>query len=100
MFVISKDNEQNTITVSSKAHIQETTEDMQLHSICLRQSIDSGEILEAQTRYRQEPFLVTVTHIDTDLLVITPKEPLQSPAKGQSCVLYRGPLCIGGGILR
>ena len=99
MFVISKDTEQNTITVGTAAQMHETADALELHSTCLRQPIQVGEIVTAQIRYRQTPFSVTVGDSNNDRLVVTPVESIQRPAVGQSCVLYRGSLCIGGGIL-
>jgi len=99
MFVISKDTEQNTITVGTAAQMHETADALELHSTCLRQPIRVGEIVTAQIRYRQTPFSVTVGDSNDDRLVVTPVESIQRPAVGQSCVLYRGSLCIGGGIL-
>jgi tRNA-specific 2-thiouridylase len=99
MFVISKDTEQNTITVGTAAQMHETADALELHSTCLRQPIQVGEIVTAQIRYRQTPFSVTVGDSNDDRLVVTPVESIQRPAVGQSCVLYRGSLCIGGGIL-
>jgi tRNA-specific 2-thiouridylase len=99
MFVISKDTEQNTITVGTAAQMHETADALELHSTCLRQPIQVGEIVTAQIRYRQTPFSVTVGDSNDDRLVVTPVESIQRPAVGQSCVLYRGSLCLGGGIL-
>lgn len=99
MFVISKDTEQNTITVGTAAQMHETADALELHSTCLRQPIQVGEIVTAQIRYRQTPFSVTVGDSNNDRLVVTPVESIQRPAVGQSCVLYRGSLCLGGGIL-
>jgi tRNA-specific 2-thiouridylase len=99
VFVTAKNAEQNTITVGTKEQIQETADSLVLHSICLRQPVLVGAIIGAQIRYRQTPFLVTVADITDNHLVVTPVEDIQRPAEGQSCVLYRGSLCVGGGIL-
>jgi tRNA-specific 2-thiouridylase len=99
MFVTATNTEQNTITVGTKEQIQETTDALKLRATCLRQPVHTGEIIEAQIRYRQTPFLVTVTDSAHERLIVTPTEDIQRPAAGQSCVLYRGSLCVGGGIL-
>jgi tRNA-specific 2-thiouridylase len=99
MFVIAKNIKQNTITVGAKEQIRETSDTLELHSICLRQPVHAGEIIAAQIRYRQTPFSVTITEITENHLLVTPVENIERPAEGQSCVLYRGSLCVGGGIL-
>jgi tRNA-specific 2-thiouridylase len=99
MFVVSKDIAKNTITVSTKEHVVETNDSLSLENVCLRQPLTSGEEIEMQIRYRQTPFVATVASVDDNTLVLTPKNAMERPASGQSCVLYRGSLCIGGGII-
>jgi tRNA-specific 2-thiouridylase len=99
MFVTDTNIEQNTITVGTKEQIPTTADLMFLRSPVLRQSVEVGEKLEAQIRYRQTPFSVTVTKKNDSSIEVTPVDDTQRPAAGQSCVLYRGSLCIGGGIL-
>jgi len=99
MFVTAINTEQNTITVGAKEHIQETTDSMYLRSTVLRQSLTADAELEAQIRYRQTPFKVIVTRINESDIEVTPVDSIQRPAAGQSCVLYRGSHCVGGGIL-
>jgi tRNA-specific 2-thiouridylase len=99
MFVTATNIEQNTITVGAKEQIPETADVLELHSICLRQPVHTGEIIAAQIRYRQTPFLMNVTEITKQHLRVTPVERIERPAAGQSCVLYQGENCLGGGIL-
>lgn len=99
MFVLDRDTDRNTITVGLKEHMLETTDSLLLHSICLRQPVVNGEKITAQIRYRQTPFFVTVIELHQAQLTITPEENMERPAAGQSCVLYRGENCIGGGII-
>jgi tRNA-specific 2-thiouridylase len=100
MFVTDKNTEQNTITVGTKAQMPETSDSLILHSICVRQPIKVGETVAAQIRYRQTPFLVTVSAVTSNQITVTPQVDIQRPAAGQSCVLYTGENCVGGGILR
>jgi len=56
--------------------------------------------ISAQTRYRQVPFSVTVSAITKqDSLELLINESTEEPAIGQSCVLYLGDICLGGGII-
>lgn len=99
MFVVEKNIEQNTITVAAQRPLIPSTAEVVLHSVVLRTQIQGGEILLAQFRYRQEPFKVTVALLDKDNLIIAPISEVERPAAGQSCVLYRGSNCIGGGMI-
>ena len=99
MFVIDTDTKQNTITVGTKEQILETADTVSLGATVLRHTVAVGEELVAQIRYRQTPFSVIVTQKDGPSIEITPTDDIQRPAAGQSCVLYRGSLCVGGGIL-
>jgi tRNA-specific 2-thiouridylase len=99
MFVTSKDIENNTITVGLQEQIKQTTGKITLHSTCLREELADGETIEAQIRYRQEPFTVTIKSISGTSMEIVPTDRIPNPAAGQSCVLYKGEKCIGGGII-
>lgn len=99
MFVIDKDIATNTLVVGPQKSEVTKTQELNLHKIVLRQSVAVGEIIEAQIRYRQTPFAVKVAGINSDSMVIIPEANTEQPAVGQSCVLYKGSLCIGGGTL-
>jgi len=71
-----------------------------LHSTQLRQPVEIGEQILAQVRYRQTPFLVTVAELSDGRVTVTPTERREPAAIGQSCVLYRGENCLGGGIIK
>ncbi len=54
--------------------------------------------LTAQFRYRQTPFAVSLEKQGDDF-VVAPHTPVEKPALGQSCVLYKDAWCVGGGII-
>jgi tRNA-uridine 2-sulfurtransferase len=98
-YVTRKNLTTNTITVSEikpKTHI---SKEILLTSTIVRDKIFVGETYEAQTRYRQKPFLVKVTSIAFDNITLEALETTEAPAIGQSCVLYKGLHCLGGGII-
>jgi len=99
MFVIAKDIEQNTITVDDNPTVTTSSENIVLNNLVLRSELNEGDTLEAQFRYRQEPFTVTVVEKATDQLTISINEASDQPAAGQSCVLYKGSHCLGGGTI-
>jgi tRNA-specific 2-thiouridylase len=98
-YVVAKDVEHNTITVSPTRPQRHTTDGISLSHIVTRDSISPGDILAAQFRYRQTPVAVRVQTAKSDNLRVVLKEPVDTPAAGQSCVLYRGTHCVGGGII-
>jgi tRNA-specific 2-thiouridylase len=99
LFVIDKDLVANTITVSTTRQTTVAGGTLTLFSTVLRETLTEGETLEAQFRYRQKPFAVTVKNITDNSLTLLPLEEVDQPAAGQSCVLYKGTHCIGGGII-
>lgn len=96
-YVTGKDVTTNTITVSTTPPQLNQNDTLRL----IRTNIISpiGTSCEAQTRYRQTPFGVQVHEITDDTLALTIDTPTETPAAGQSCVLYRGATCLGGGII-
>jgi len=98
-YVVGKDTKKNTITVDTNKPILHDKNLLVLHNISLRTKLTAGETYEAQTRYRQKPFMVKVLTIEEDKLILEVLEDTEAAASGQSCVLYRGLLCLGGGII-
>lgn len=98
-YVVSKDTENNTITVSETKPLLEVTKHIILSNLQLRETLTVGMELEAQTRYRQQPFLVRVVSVESYRLELEVLTEADAAAGGQSCVLYRGSLCLGGGII-
>ena len=98
-YVVARDIDKNSLTVSEARKVTEKNGVVTLASVGLRSLLVIGDTLKAQFRYRQTPFEVTVASQDNDNLTLSVLEPTEQPAAGQSCVLYRGSHCIGGGIL-
>tara|TARA_B100002051_G_scaffold276628_2_gene326328 strand:- start:48139 stop:49188 length:1050 start_codon:yes stop_codon:yes gene_type:complete len=99
MYVTDRDLHNNTITVSPHKPQLNSTNQIRLHSLSLRKNVQSGSNLEAQFRYRQEPFVVKITDVTSDAITLNTLDEVDKPAIGQSCVLYKGSHCIGGGII-
>lgn len=98
-YVVKKDIRTNTLTVSSEPPVRHNGVELTLQSMQLRTAIAVGETLEYQTRYRQSPQTAHVSTVSENLVTITPDGAYEAAASGQSCVLYRGEECIGGGII-
>ncbi|MEZ4104546.1 MAG: tRNA 2-thiouridine(34) synthase MnmA [Candidatus Paceibacterota bacterium] len=99
-YVKAKNIDKNTITVSTDKPVLEKTNTLLLINTVLREDLIVGEKVQAQTRYRQEPFVVEVTNFkDNKQIELKPEDDIEAVAKGQSCVLYKDNLCLGGGII-
>ncbi len=97
MFVIDRNSKKNTLTVGSKPSLTTESTDVVLTNVVLRKTINVGEKLEAQFRYRQTPFKILIKEISEKTITLTTIGEVEAPASGQSCVLYQGSLCLGGG---
>lgn len=98
-YVQSRNISANTITVAPEKPSTKTGQIITLSEVVLRRSINAGDQLEAQFRYRQTPFLVTIQSIDKGSVTLSINNTAEAAEKGQSCVLYAGMECIGGGII-
>lgn len=96
-YVVAKDIHHNTITVSPRQPMIQDSTMITLHHVNLPTELPTS--LLAQTRYRQKPFSVQVVKRDGETLTLTSTTETDTPASGQSCVLYSGERCLGGGII-
>ena len=98
-YVVAKDIELNTITVSTEAILSAETDEIKLINTVLRCDLSPNEVLTAQFRYRQAPFKISIIKSSDSTLTVKLLEKTEKPASGQSCVIYQGSHCVGGGIL-
>ena len=95
-FVIAKDVENNTITVSHNPPHEVSGDVITLDNCNWTVSLAEGEAYEARARYRAP--LANVEIIDEHHVRIISGDITQ--ASGQSLVLYKNDVCIGGGIIQ
>ena len=102
-YVIAKDIENNTITVSQNPEEdQEFKNIWQLNNVVDNQDLFETEMeLDAQIRYRGEVKKCTIKAFDstTKEMMIEFRESDPTIAPGQSVVFYKGRECLGGGII-
>jgi tRNA-uridine 2-sulfurtransferase len=98
-YVTGKDIDSNTLTVSHNKPVLEAGNSLKLQSINIRSQLKEGDILEAQIRYRQKPFLIQIVSSSSETLNLQVIDNSERPDQGQSCVLYRNTECLGGGII-
>lgn len=107
-FIIKKDLIHNELVVGLQKDllaVQSATE-IRLSDVLLYTHIQTKTKLKARIRHRQElqdvqvePYVDEQLHAGELLLKVQFKKAQQGVASGQSCVLYDGELCIGGGII-
>lgn len=95
-FVIAKDIEKNTLTVSHIPLQEKVGEVVVLEKVNWTTKITRGETYKARARYRAP--LADVEVIDETHIKLVGGE--LTLASGQSFVLYDKDVCIGGGIIR
>jgi tRNA-specific 2-thiouridylase len=95
-YIIAKDIEKNTLTVSHKVHDDAPLQNVRAVTLTdmniITPSLSSK--LEARIRYRQARQKVTV-----EGTTVTFELPQDGVSLGQSIVLYDGEQCVGGGVI-
>lgn len=99
-FVVARDLAANTITVSTEKPTTMTGDTLELIDVNLiAYEPTVGDVVTFQSRYRQTPKQATITAVTPESLSLTLSEASESLSVGQSCVLYQGEQCLGGGII-
>ena len=99
MYVISKQLEDNTVTLGPIEELYQSTfyaTDINLISV---PEIKGEMKVSAKIRYNQKEQPATVTQIDENTLQVTFSEPQKAITKGQAVVLYDGDVVVGGGTI-
>lgn len=98
-YVAAKNIENNVIFAATEKPQTPANDLITLERVVLREIITVGSKIEMQTRYRQTPIPIEITVIENNTLSFKLAAATERPAAGQSCVLYQGSLCLGGGII-
>jgi tRNA-specific 2-thiouridylase len=102
-YVIGKNIEANTITVSednSKAGPVYNGREIYLtNANWITQPSEGDKEYEAQIRYNQPAKQCKVKCVDDDGYKVIFDKTLRAVAAGQSCVVYDGDKCLGGGVI-
>lgn len=94
-FVVSKDFENNTLTVSHNPVRESSGEIISLTSCNWTVDVEKGKTYEARGRYRA-PLVKVVCSTPTSFKILE-NDFVATP--GQSLVVYDGDICVGGGII-
>lgn len=98
-YVTGKDIERNIVFASNQRPTLQRETTLTLTSPILRADIPVGTSVEIQTRYRQAPTLAIIQSISETTITLSLQGTSEAVASGQSCVLYQGTSCLGGGII-
>lgn len=95
LYIISKDTDSNTITVSEKEKTKDESLKYKIESLnIINKDLDLSSGIEAQIRYHGKKFAVKIEE-DYVLFKTVP----DYIASGQSVVFYKGNECLGGAII-
>jgi tRNA-specific 2-thiouridylase len=107
-FIIKKDLVNNELTVGLQKDLLaiQSASEIRLSDVLLYTHVSAKTKLKARIRHRQElqdvivePYTDEYLHAGELVLKVIFKKAQQGVASGQSCVLYDGELCVGGGII-
>jgi tRNA-specific 2-thiouridylase len=96
-YVVKRDLEKNTITVSneiSKKDVLENFKSIKIKDVNWSVKPEEGKKYEARIRYRQK---LEKCEIKGDVVFF--ENPQNTATPGQSLVVYDGDICIGGGVI-
>lgn len=98
-FVYRKDINTNTLYVVKGSDNPLLLSTKLMLSSFNRISMEKTENLTAQIRYRGNLYSIKNVEINDKEVTIEFNDPVWAPALGQSCVIYKNDLCIGGGVI-
>lgn len=97
-YIIDRDIDNNTITVSTTAPIDSRNDNISLDATNL--FTDTLPVsLELQFRYQQKSLRASILNQSETTIELQIEDQHERPSAGQSCVLYDGDRMLGGGII-
>ncbi|MEX0931102.1 MAG: tRNA 2-thiouridine(34) synthase MnmA [Candidatus Paceibacterota bacterium] len=100
LYVAAKDITKNTLVVTDHIPVLASKSCITLEKVnWIHKKPEVGEKYNAQFRYRQKPFPITIAKSADNKCNVILNDTVEQPAISQSCVLYAGDECIGGGII-
>lgn len=103
VYIVARDIEKNTITVSSQPKTVTTVPYVALEQVSLfdLDSLSQDQYCEAQVRYQGVRYKCRIVYTPEHRNAVVYFDDLkEQPASGQSIVFYRKNICLGGGIVK
>lgn len=98
-FVISKNAENNTVTLGDEEHLFKTRIEVKNINYIPFDSLSSKIRVKAKLRYRHTADDAWLIPLTKDSALLEFDRPQRAPTPGQSAVFYDGDIVIGGGII-
>ncbi len=98
-YVTEKDVTTNSLVVAHEPPLTKISTEVVLAETNWINQPQIGKVYTAQFRYRQKPIEIKVTALNETMSTIVPLADFSAPDYGQSCVIYDGANCLGGGII-
>lgn len=99
LFIVAKDSDNNTVTVSPDKHAQDSDTITLTQVSWVGELLQVGDTVDSRIRHRGTLLPATLQSIDGDQYTFRFATPHTGVASGQSLVLYRDSICLGGGIV-
>jgi tRNA-uridine 2-sulfurtransferase len=97
-YVVHKDLNTNTLIVDHLPPLTTRKSEIALENVNWINKPEK-KLYTAQFRYRQTPINIELGNINSESVVVIPQTDFSAPDSGQSCVIYDGEICMGGGII-
>lgn len=98
-YVVAKNIDTNTLIVGQEPPTIKAETAIKIQGTVLHYEPQPDVVYYAQFRYRQTPIPVRIMVTESNEVFLSLETVAERPANGQSCVLYDGDMCIGGGII-
>ena len=99
MFVKEKNPAENTVTLCENEELFSRRLTASRINLIACDDMLTPTRLQAKIRYKHDASPATVTQTDREHFVLEFDEPQRAPAAGQSAVIYKDSLLIGGGFI-
>lgn len=102
LYVVAKDFNKNTITVSenpAQSLFVQDKKEIQIQRVNYIQILSVGDKIQARSRYRAPLVNCEIIEQEKGVAKIRFEKPEITASSGQSLVLYRNNKCLGGGII-